>query len=93
MLEGRIIGCGQLTVTPGLARRAVKRGTIEAVRIASDLRGQGLGRSFIRTLVDRAREAGCGQVQLTSDKRRTDAHRFYESLGFKLSHEGFKLLL
>lgn len=90
---GRILGCAQLTVTPGLARRALKRGTIEAVRIASDLRGQGLGRAFIRALVEEARRAGCGAVQLTSDKRRTDAHRFYQGLGFAMSHDGFKLLL
>lgn len=93
VLDGRIVGCGQLTTTPGLARRELTRGTIEAVRIASDLRGRGLGRSFIRALVECARDAGCGQVQLTSDKRRLDAHRFYESLGFTRSHEGFKLVL
>ena len=76
--EGRIVGTAQLTVIPGLARRALKRGLIEAVRIASDSRGRGLGREF---------------VQVTSDKRRRDAHRFYLSLGFAMSHEGFKLVL
>jgi GNAT superfamily N-acetyltransferase len=89
--DGRLIGCAQLTIIPGLARRGLKRGLIEAVRIASELRGQGLGRDFIRQLVDIARERGCGVVQLTSDKRRLDAHRFYRSLGFAMSHEGFKL--
>jgi GNAT superfamily N-acetyltransferase len=89
--DGRPIGCAQLTVIPGLARRGLKRGLIEAVRIASDLRGQGLGRDFIRRLVEEARTRGCGVVQLTSDKRRHDAHRFYVSLGFAMSHEGFKL--
>lgn len=92
-LEGRLIGCAQLTIVPGLARRALKRGLIEAVRIASDLRGRGLGRWFIRQLIERARAAGCGVVQLTSDKRRLDAHRFYVDLGFAMSHEGFKLVL
>lgn len=90
---GRIVGCAQLTVVPGVARRALKRGIIEAVRVASDLRGQGLGRTFIRTLIEEARRAGCGVVQLTSDKRRSDAHRFYQGLGFAMSHDGFKLLL
>ncbi len=90
---GQVIGCAQLTCVPGLARRALKRGLVEAVRIASDRRGQGLGRWFMADLVERARAAGCGVVQLTSDKRRLDAHRFYESLGFSMSHEGFKLLL
>lgn len=92
-LDGRPIGCAQLTVIPGLARRALKRGLIEAVRIASDLRGRGLGRWFVHALVERARERGCGVVQLTSDKRRLDAHRFYAGLGFAMSHEGFKLVL
>lgn len=87
------IGCAQLTVIPGLARRAMKRGLIESVRIASGERGQGLGRWFVLELVEKAREAGCGMVQLTSDKRRTDAHRFYTNLGFAMSHEGFKLML
>jgi GNAT superfamily N-acetyltransferase len=89
--DGRIIGCAQLTIIAGLARRGLKRGLIEAVRVASDLRGQGLGRDFIRRLVEEARARGCGVVQLTSDKRRHDAHRFYLSLGFAMSHEGFKL--
>lgn len=90
---GRVVGCAQLTIIPGLARRALKRGVIEAVRIASDARGRGLGRDFIRQIVEVARGRGCGLVQLTSDKRRHDAHRFYLSLGFAMSHEGFKLVL
>ena len=90
---GVVVGCAQLTCVPGLARRALKRGLVEAVRIASDRRGQGLGRWFMADLVRRAREAGCGVVQLTTDKRRHDAHRFYESIGFTMSHEGFKLVL
>lgn len=91
--DGRIVGCAQLTVVPGVARRALKRGIVEAVRIASDLRGQGLGRALIHAMIEEARRAGCGVVQLTSDKRRTDAHRFYQGLGFAMSHDGFKLPL
>lgn len=90
---GRVLGCAQLTCIAGLAQRAMKRALIESVRIASDARGGGLGRWFMGELIAKAREAGCGVVQLTSDKRRADAHRFYESLGFARSHEGFKLKL
>ena len=91
--DGRVVGCAQLTVIAGLARRGLKRGVIEAVRIASDSRGRGLGRDLVREIVEVARGRGCGIVQLTSDKRRLDAHRFYASLGFQMSHEGFKLVL
>jgi GNAT superfamily N-acetyltransferase len=92
-IAGEVSGCAQLTVIQGLGRRGMKRALIEAVRIASPLRGRGLGRRLIGDLVAVAREKGCGMVQLTSDKRRTEAHRFYGSLGFAASHEGFKLML
>ncbi len=92
-VDGTVAGCAQLTVIPGLGRGAVKRGQIEAVRVAFRHRGRGLGRWFMGALVEAARERGCGLVQLTSDIRRPDAHRFYESLGFTASHVGFKLML
>jgi GNAT superfamily N-acetyltransferase len=92
-VAGAVAGCAQLTVIPGLGRRAVTRGQIEAVRVASGHRGQGLGRWFMQELIETARRRGCGFVQLTSDRRRHDAHRFYESLGFTGSHLGFKLAL
>jgi GNAT superfamily N-acetyltransferase len=92
-IGGAVAGCAQLTIIPGLARRAVTRGQIESVRVASGHRGQGLGRWFMKALTEAARERGCGLVQLTSDVRRPDAHRFYESLGFTASHVGFKLAL
>ena len=66
------------------------RAQIEGVRVAASRRGQGLGRAMIEWAVGQAREHGCGLVQLTSDKRRPDAVRFYESLGFTASHEGLK---
>lgn len=91
--DGRVVGCAQLSCIPGLASRGMKRGLVESVRVTSELRGQGLGRWFMAELIAKAREAGCGVVQLTSDKRRAEAHRFYENLGFKRSHEGFKLTL
>lgn len=90
---GRIVGTLQLTIIPGLSRHGTLRGQIEGVRVGADQRGQGLGRRMIERAVDLAREQGCGLVQLTSDKRRPDAIRFYESLGFTASHEGLKIPL
>jgi GNAT superfamily N-acetyltransferase len=91
--DGEIVGTCQLTFTPSLSRHAAERMTVEAVRVRSDIRGGGIGRAMMRWVVDRARERGCGLVQLTTDKRRTDAHRFYASLGFEATHLGFKLNL
>ncbi|MFB6708815.1 GNAT family N-acetyltransferase [Streptomyces sp. NPDC056333] len=88
-----VLGCLQATYIPGLGKRGGERALIEAVRIRADRRGGGLGRELMRQAVDRARLRGCALVQLTSGKRRADAHRFYESLGFDRSHEGFKLAL
>jgi GNAT superfamily N-acetyltransferase len=89
--DGRVIGCLQLSFIPGLSRRGMWRGQIESVRIAASHRGSGLGAAMIGWAVDQARGRGCGLVQLTSDKRRADAIRFYEKLGFVASHEGLKL--
>jgi GNAT superfamily N-acetyltransferase len=91
--DGAVAGCAQLTIIPGLARGAARRGQIESVRVASAHRGEGLGRWFMQALIATARERGCRLVQLTSDRRREDSHRFYESLGFTASHVGFKLAL
>ncbi|GIE27113.1 GNAT family acetyltransferase [Actinoplanes italicus] len=88
-----VIGTCQLTFIPGLSRGGAERMLIEAVRIHSGRRGQGLGGELIRWTIERARERGCRIVQLTTDKRRTDAHRFYAALGFEASHEGMKLML
>ena len=91
--NGRVVGTLQLTMLPGLSRHGMLRGQIEAVRVAADQRGQRLGRQLIKWAIEVAREQGCGLVQLTSDKHRPDAIRFYESLGFTASHEGLKLPL
>ncbi|MFG2486635.1 MULTISPECIES: GNAT family N-acetyltransferase [Streptomyces] len=88
-----VLGCLQLTYIPGLGRNGQERALVEAVRIRADRRGSGLGAELMRLATERARARGCGLVQLTSNKRRTAAHRFYERLGFARSHEGFKLLL
>ncbi|MGO8957642.1 MAG: GNAT family N-acetyltransferase [Streptosporangiaceae bacterium] len=90
---GEIVGTMQLSFLPGLARRGALRAQIEAVRVAASLRGSGLGGAMMRWAIDEARRRGCALVQLTSDKSRTDAHRFYERLGFVASHEGMKLAL
>ncbi|MEU2876028.1 GNAT family N-acetyltransferase [Streptomyces sp. NPDC007070] len=91
--EGRIVGTLQLTFIPGLSRRGATRSIIEAVRIHADERGGGLGTRLIEWAIEKSRGAGCQLVQLTSDRSRTDAHRFYERLGFEASHVGFKLTL
>ncbi|MEM7170308.1 MAG: GNAT family N-acetyltransferase [Pseudomonadota bacterium] len=91
--QGRdVVGCLQITFIPGLSRIGLWRGQIESVRIASKLRDSGLGRLFFDWAIARCRERGCGLVQLTTDKSRPDALRFYQSLGFEASHEGMKLL-
>ena len=90
---GAIAGTLQLTLIPGLARRGALRAHIEAVRVRDDLRSAGIGRALLGWAIDEARRRDCALVQLTCDKRRTDAHRFYERLGFAASHEGFKLRL
>ncbi|MFD7729847.1 GNAT family N-acetyltransferase [Kitasatospora phosalacinea] len=91
--DGTVVGCLQATYIPGLGKGGAERALVEAVRIRPDRRGEGLGRALMDQAVDRARARGCALVQLTSDKRREDAHRFYAALGFARSHEGFKLAL
>ena len=89
-LDGRVIGMLQLTFIPGLSRRGAWRANIESVRVDSSLRGQGIGAWLIGQALDLARRRGCRLAQLTSDKRRSDAHRFYGQLGFSATHEGYK---
>lgn len=89
-LAGERVGTVQITFIPGLLRLGMWRGLLESVHIVSHLRSQGLGARMVRWALEECRERGCGMVQLTSNKLRLDAHRFYERLGFKKSHEGFK---
>ena len=91
--DGAVVGTMQLSFLPGLSRQGQWRGQIEAVRIAAGLRGAGAGRQMIQWAIEQCRARGCGLVQLTSDKNRRDAHRFYDNLGFVASHEGYKLTL
>ncbi|WP_329526905.1 GNAT family N-acetyltransferase [Streptomyces sp. NBC_01462] len=91
--SGQVVGTLQLTVIPGLSRRGSTRALIEGVRVRTDERGTGLGTQIIEWAVDESRRRDCRLVELTSDASRTDAHRFYERLGFTASHVGFKLAL
>lgn len=92
-LEGVVVGTLQLTIIPGMSRRGSRRAEIEAVRVASTLRGRGIGEALVRDAIDRAREQACVSIQLISHVTRTDAHRFYARLGFAASHVGMKLML
>lgn len=91
--QGRVIGVLQLTFTPSLTYQGSWRASIEGVRVHADHRSAGLGRTLFENAIERARARGCLLVQLTTDKRRPNALRFYESLGFRASHEGMKLRL
>ncbi|MEV7240786.1 MULTISPECIES: GNAT family N-acetyltransferase [unclassified Streptomyces] len=91
--ETRVVGTLQLTIIPGLSRKGATRSIIEGVRVHADERGSGLGTQLIQWAIEESRRQGCHLVQLTSDSSRTDAHRFYERLGFTASHVGFKLPL
>ncbi|PAY05148.1 GNAT family N-acetyltransferase [Bradyrhizobium sp. UFLA03-84] len=92
-LDDAVIGCLQLTFIPGLARMGAWRGLIEAVRIAEMQRSSGVGQQMFEWAIAQCRARGCDLVQLTTDKARPDAHRFYERLGFVGSHIGYKLNL
>ncbi|WP_022705884.1 GNAT family N-acetyltransferase [Paracoccus zeaxanthinifaciens] len=91
--DGRVVGQLQLSFIPGLSLQGTTRGQIEAVRVASDMRGAGIGGQMIEWAIACCRERGCGLVQLTTNRQRTDSQRFYEGLGFQPSHVGYKLSL
>ncbi|WP_052847562.1 GNAT family N-acetyltransferase [Streptomyces avicenniae] len=91
--DGRTVGTLQLAILYGLSRQGSPRALIEAVRVRADARGAGIGSELIRLAVEEARRQGCALVQLTSDRTRTGAHRFYERLGFRPTHVGYKLTL
>lgn len=92
-LGGKPVGTFQLTFSPGLVRKGQWRCTVESVHVLPDHRGRRIGEKMMDWAVEKAREKGCGVVQLTSNKARADAHRFYVRLGFDPSHQGFKLYL
>jgi ribosomal protein S18 acetylase RimI-like enzyme len=88
--DGRIVGALHLAFVPGLSRKGTTRAIIEAVRVASDARGQNIGTAIMKHAIAEAKAGGAKLVQLTSDKRRARAHLFYRRLGFEQSHAGFK---
>ena len=92
-LEREPVGSFQLSFIPGVSRQGAWRGQIESVRIHPEYRNRGFGSAMMEWAVERCRERGCGLVQLTSDRQRHDAHRFYQKLGFLPTHTGFKLRL
>lgn len=89
----QVLATMQLSFLPGLARQGALRAQIEAVRVRHDYRSRGLGAALFAWAIEEARRRNCALVQLTTDKSRVDAHRFYERLGFVASHEGLKLKL
>ena len=91
--DGAIIGTLQITFTPSISLQGGKRATVESVRVDEKFRGQGIGRELMLFAIKRAREEKCVSMQLTTNAERTDAHRFYENLGFKGTHLGMKLSL
>ncbi|HEX4064315.1 MAG TPA: GNAT family N-acetyltransferase [Streptosporangiaceae bacterium] len=91
--DGAVAATMQLSFLPGMARQGALRAQIEAVRVSTRYRGQGLGEAMMTWAIAEARRRGCHLAQLTSDKRRTRAHRFYQRLGFTAVSEGFKLPL
>ncbi len=91
--SGEVVALLQLTLIPGLSRGGMKRALVEAVRVRADLRGQRIGEALMAHVEERAKAAGCGLIQLTSDRQRLAAHRFYERLGYVASHVGMKKTL
>lgn len=90
---GAVMGCLQLTFLPGIAYHGSWMAQVEGVRVDRSLRGLGIGEKMMDAIIAKSRDRGCKRLQLTSDKRRLNAHRFYERIGFVKSHEGMKLAL
>jgi len=91
--DGAIVASLQLTYIPGLSRGGMRRAQVESVRVRSDRRGHGIGERLMKVAMDRARQRGCAIMELTTDLRRGDAHRFYQRLGFETTHAGMKRAL
>jgi GNAT superfamily N-acetyltransferase len=92
-MDGRIVGTLHLIFIPSLSFQGGLRAQIESVRVDEPLRGQGIGKQMMEWVIERAHQRGAHVVQLTTHNTRTDAHRFYERLGFKGSHLGMKISL
>lgn len=92
-LGGEVIGTLHLMFLPSLSFQGGLRAQVESVRMDKLYQGQGIGSDMLKWSIERARKRGAHVVQLTTHLSRTDAHRFYERLGFKGSHLGMKLSL
>lgn len=92
-LNGTVVGTLQISFMPGLSHQGAWRAEIESVRVSSQARGAGLGRRLMEWAIEQCRARHCHIVQLTSDLKRIDAHRFYDQLGFSASHKGYKMTL
>ena len=90
---GELVATLQLTFIPHLTFRGGWRAQVEAVRVSRHRRGEGLGRRLLQWAIEEAKQRGCHLVQLTTNKERAEARRFYESLGFHATHDGMKLNL
>lgn len=91
--DGAVVGTYQITLIPGIIARGRKRAKLESVHVSPAMRGRGVGAAMIRHAIEQARAGAANMVELSSNKSRLDAHRFYRTLGFAQSHEGFKLEL
>ena len=85
---GKVVGCLQLCILPGLSSQGASRALVEDVRVAADRRSRGIGELLLQWAIDEARGRGCNLVELMTHQSRTDAQRFYERLGFSKSHFG-----
>jgi GNAT superfamily N-acetyltransferase len=90
---GAVVGSLQLTVIPHLSYIGQRRAIFESVHVAPAFQGKGAGAFMVAHAIDAAREAGCGQIVLTSSNSRIDAHRFWKRMGFEPTHVGMKLHL
>jgi ribosomal protein S18 acetylase RimI-like enzyme len=91
LLEGKVIGTLHLMFLPSISFQGGLRAQVESVHVDKQCRNMGIGSRMMEWTIERARERGAHIIQLTSHLSRTDAHRFYEKLGFKGSHLGMKL--
>ncbi len=91
--EDVAMGCLQLTFIPGMSYQGSWIAQVEGVRVDRSMRGEGIGEEMMKFVIAKSRERGCNYLQLMTNKRRKDAQRFYERLGFVMSHEGMKLKL
>lgn len=89
--DNEIIGCYQMMYLPHLSFTGTKRAQVESIRIKSDLRGQGLGKKLMKHAIQIAKDSECGIFQLTSNKKRIEANKFYRELGLSPTHDGYKL--